>query len=62
MEAHLLNLKTFVLKKICEFIDKHNEEPYYPSYDNIERVANNIIALLTLEKIYVMQSLASMVI
>ena len=44
MEAHCIEFSKTNLfsKKFCEFIDKHKEEPYYPTYDNIERVANNI--------------------
>ena len=44
MEAHCIEFSKTNLfsKKFCEFIDKHKEEPYYPTYNNIERVANNI--------------------
>ena len=44
MEAHCIEFSKTNLfsKKFNEFIDKHKEEPYYPTYNNIERVANNI--------------------
>ena len=44
MEAHFIEFSKTNLfsKKFNEFIDKHKEEPYYPTYNNIERVANNI--------------------
>ena len=53
MEAHCIEFSKTNLfsKKFCEFIDKHKEEPYYPSYDNIERVANNINCSIDSRKI-----------
>ena len=43
MEVHCIEFsKTNMFsKKFNEFIDNHKEKPYFPTYDNIERVANN---------------------
>tara|TARA_B100000886_G_scaffold331220_1_gene282508 strand:+ start:2219 stop:3733 length:1515 start_codon:yes stop_codon:yes gene_type:complete len=43
MDAHYIDFsKTNMFsKKFNEFIDNHKEKPYFPTYDNIERIANN---------------------
>ena len=43
MEVHCIEFsKTNMFsKKFNEFIDNHKEKPYFPTYDNIERIANN---------------------